>query len=107
MRLSNGGTASLQLSLNCKAGAGDTIVIGDQGTLLVNGEGVHLDGERIPVEATGPEGIEAQLQEFFAAICEGREPEASGQQVCATTMTALEGARFSLDRHTVVDTTSL
>lgn len=107
MRLSNGGSASLQLSLNCKAGAGDTIVIGDEGTLLIDGEGVHLDGERIPVEPVGPEGIEAQLREFLGAIREGREPEASGRQVCATTMTALEGGRLSLDRHTVVDATSL
>ena len=56
--------------------------------LLINGERVRLDGQAIPVEPSGPEGIEAQLREFLGAIREEREPEASGQQVCATTLTA-------------------
>jgi len=107
MRLSNGCMASLIHSLNCKMGVWDCLIMGEEETLLINGEGVHLNNDLIPVEGTGPEGMAGQLQEFLAAIREGREPEASGRQVMETTMTALEAARLSLDRRAVVETASL
>ena len=107
MRLSNGCMASLELALNCKVDARDCVVIGDEGTILVSGEGVRLNGELVPMEGSAAEVMEVQLREFLAAIREGREPEGPGQQVCSTTMTALEAARQSLDSHTVVQTASL
>ncbi|MCC6445846.1 MAG: Gfo/Idh/MocA family oxidoreductase [Armatimonadetes bacterium] len=107
MRLSNGCMASLTHSLNSKAGVADCVIIGDEGTLLIDSAGIHLNGEAVPAHDSGPDGMRVQLGEFFAAVREGREPEASGKQVIETTMTALEAARLSLESHTVIETASL
>lgn len=107
MRLSDGSVAALHLSCNSKQRAWDCVVMGDEGTLCVDGDALSVDGESVPVAGTAGGGMEAQLREFLGAIREGREPEASGRQVRDTTMAALEAARISLDSHQVVDAQGL
>jgi predicted dehydrogenase len=82
----------------------NTIITGTVGSMVVANERIVLDGEEMEV-SMGP-AMEHQLREFFDAIAEGREPEASGANV-RRTMQALEAARLSIASRQVVSTKSM
>ncbi len=85
LKAANGAICTLSLSFNNDGPLGTTFrYIGDTGTYiaryddLVNGKEEKIDVSQIDVSMNG---IELQDREFFAAIREGREPNASVQQV--------------------------
>ncbi len=101
MELANGMIATLNHSLNCNAGAWDTLIMGTEASMYITSTQIKINGEKIDVPM-GP-GTEVQLQEFISAIQEGREPEASGTNV-RRTMQALEAAKLSIASGQVVNT---
>jgi 2-hydroxy-4-carboxymuconate semialdehyde hemiacetal dehydrogenase len=85
LRAENGAICTLSLSFNNDGPLGTFFrYIGDSGTYvaryddLFNGKDEKLDVSRVAVSMNG---IELQDREFFAAIREGREPNASVAQV--------------------------
>jgi 2-hydroxy-4-carboxymuconate semialdehyde hemiacetal dehydrogenase len=93
---STGAICTLSLSFNNDGPLGTFFrYIGDSATYiaryddLVNGKEEKIDVSKV---AVSPNGIELQDREFFAAIREGREPNASVAQVlpCYRTLHALE-----------------
>jgi 2-hydroxy-4-carboxymuconate semialdehyde hemiacetal dehydrogenase len=85
LRAANGAICTLSLSFNNDGPLGTFFrYIGDTGTYiaryddLVNGKEEKIDVSRVDVSMNG---IELQDREFFAAIREGREPNASVAQV--------------------------
>ena len=85
LKAANGAICTLSLSFNNDGPLGTYFrYIGDTGTYiaryddLVNGKEEKIDVSKVDVSMNG---IELQDREFFAAIREGREPNASVQQV--------------------------
>jgi predicted dehydrogenase len=87
--------ATLTLSLNCHTDVWDTVIIGDEGSMLVTGQEVVVNGEPRPAPMHPSGGFVPQLAEFVSAVREGREPQASGADV-RRTMVALEAVKVSL-----------
>lgn len=101
MELANGMMATLNHSLNCAAGAWDTLIMGTGGSMYITNQRIAINGEKMDIPM-GP-AMEAQLKEFIDAIREAREPEASGANV-RKTMQALEAAKLSIARGQIIDT---
>ncbi|MBX3608151.1 MAG: Gfo/Idh/MocA family oxidoreductase [Piscinibacter sp.] len=85
LKAANGAICTLSLSFNNDGPLGTFFrYIGDSGTYiaryddLVNGKEEKIDVSKVDVSMNG---IELQDREFFAAIREGREPNASAAQV--------------------------
>jgi len=85
MKAENGAICTLSLSFNNDGPLGTFFrYICDQGTYiaryddLVNGKEEPIDVSQVDVSMNG---IELQDREFFAAIAEGREPNASAANV--------------------------
>ena len=96
LKSSTGAICTLSLSFNNDGPLGTFFrYIGDSGTYiaryddLVNGKDEKIDVSKVDVSMNG---IELQDREFFAAIREGREPNASVAQVlpCYRTLDKLE-----------------
>ena len=102
MELANGMIATLNHSLNCDAGAWDTLIMGTETSMHITNDQIRIGGEKMdaPLE---PDGMELQLREFIGAVQEGREPEASGVNV-RRTMQALEAAKLSIAKGQVINT---
>jgi 2-hydroxy-4-carboxymuconate semialdehyde hemiacetal dehydrogenase len=87
LQAANGALCTLSLSFNNEGPLGTYFrYIGDSGTYvaryddLYNGKDEKIDVSAVDVSMNG---IELQDREFFAAIREGREPNASAAQVLA------------------------
>jgi 2-hydroxy-4-carboxymuconate semialdehyde hemiacetal dehydrogenase len=93
MKVPSGSICTLSLSFNNKGPLGTFFrYICDNGTFLARYDEL-VDGEQKPIDVSKVDvsmnGIELQDREFFAAIKEGREPNASVQQ-CFTAMQVLD-----------------
>ncbi|HEX3836152.1 MAG TPA: Gfo/Idh/MocA family oxidoreductase [Steroidobacteraceae bacterium] len=96
LKVPSGAICTLSLSFNNDGPLGTFFrYICDNGTYLARYDDL-LDGNQKPIDvskvAVSMNGIELQDREFFSAIQEGREPNASVQQVlpCMRTLDALE-----------------
>ena len=93
MKVPSGAICTLSLSFNDKGPLGTFFrYIGDSGTYIARYDEL-VDGEQKPIDVSKVDvsmnGIELQDREFFAAIKEKREPNASVQQ-CFTAMQVLD-----------------
>ena len=93
MKVPSGAICTLSLSFNNKGPLGTFFrYIGDNGTYIARYDEL-VDGEQKPIDVSKVDvsmnGIELQDREFFAAIKEKREPNASVQQ-CFTAMQVLD-----------------
>jgi len=93
MKVPSGAICTLSLSFNNKGPLGTFFrYIGDTGTYIARYDEL-VDGEQNPIDVSKVDvsmnGIELQDREFFAAIKEHREPNASVQQ-CYTAMQVLD-----------------
>ncbi|HTR46171.1 MAG TPA: Gfo/Idh/MocA family oxidoreductase [Verrucomicrobiae bacterium] len=93
MKVPSGAICTLSLSFNNKGPLGTFFrYIGDSGTYIARYDEL-VDGEQKPIDVSKVDvsmnGIELQDREFFAAIKEKREPNASVQQ-CFTAMQVLD-----------------
>jgi 2-hydroxy-4-carboxymuconate semialdehyde hemiacetal dehydrogenase len=97
LRAANGAICTLSLSFNNDGPLGTFFrYIGDSATYIARYDDLYTGkDEKIDVSqvAVSMNGIELQDREFFAAIREGREPNASVAQVlpCYRTLHQLEG----------------
>src|SRR5579863_7807427 len=96
LKVPSGAICTLSLSFNNKGPIGTRFrYICDNGTYIARYDDL-LDGEENKIDVSKVDvsmnGIELQDREFFSAIQEGREPNASVQQVlpCMRTLDALE-----------------
>jgi len=89
LKAANGAICTLSLSFNNDGPLGTFFrYIGDSGTFIARYDDLvqsHSKGPEAPIDVSGVDvsmnGIELQDREFFAAIREGREPNASVAQV--------------------------
>lgn len=89
LKAANGAICTLSLSFNNDGPLGTFFrYIGDTGTYIARYDDLvqsHSQGSETPIEVSGVDvsmnGIELQDREFFAAIRDGREPNASVAQV--------------------------
>jgi 2-hydroxy-4-carboxymuconate semialdehyde hemiacetal dehydrogenase len=102
LKTPGGAVCSLSLSFNNKGPLGTFFrYICDNGTYiayyddLVDGDNKPIDISKVDVSMNG---IELQDREFFAAIKEGREPNASVAQ-CLTAMQTLDRLERFMDSH--------
>jgi predicted dehydrogenase len=99
-----GELASIHLSLNTSPEIHEAILVGTKGVMKLTeystGKpfefGYHLDlnGKRILSGEQIPSNYTLQLKEFLDAICRGRKPIVSGEEVL-NTMTVLDAVRLS------------
>jgi 2-hydroxy-4-carboxymuconate semialdehyde hemiacetal dehydrogenase len=96
LKVPSGAICTLSLSFNNDGPLGTFFrYICDNGTYIARYDDL-LDGNQKPIDVSKVDvsmnGIELQDREFFSAIQEGREPNASVQQVlpCMRTLDALE-----------------
>ena len=99
MKVPSGAICTLSLSFNNKGPQGTFFrYICDHGTYVAHYDDL-MDGDQKPVDiskvAVSMNGIELQDREFFAAIQEGREPNASVAQ-CLSAMQTLDRLEKSL-----------
>lgn len=104
MRAPDGALCSLALSFNNDGPFGSFFrYICDRGTYLARYDEL-VDGQQEPVDLSGispiTDGFELQAREFFAAIAEGREPNASFQQ-CLPAMMTLDRLERALAKGTM------
>jgi 2-hydroxy-4-carboxymuconate semialdehyde hemiacetal dehydrogenase len=100
LKIPSGPVCTLALSFNNKGPLGTFFrYICDNGTYLARYDEL-VDGDNNPIDLSGVavsnNGIELQDREFFAAIKEGREPNASIAQ-CHTAMQTLDRLEKSLE----------
>ena len=100
LKVPSGAICTLSLSFNNKGPQGTFFrYICDNGTYVAYYDDL-VDGEQKPIDLSKVDvsmnGIELQDREFFAAIQEGREPNASVEQ-CLTAMRVLDRLEKSLD----------
>jgi 2-hydroxy-4-carboxymuconate semialdehyde hemiacetal dehydrogenase len=99
MGVPSGALCTLALSFNNDGPLGTSFrYICDNGTYIARYDEL-VDGNELPVDLSGvavsTDGIEVQDREFFAAIAEGREPNASVRQ-CLDAMRTLDRLEQSL-----------
>ena len=101
MKTPSGAICTLSLSFNNEGPLGTFFrYICDNGTYIARYDDL-VDGTEKPIDLSGVavsmNGIELQDREFFSAIAEGREPNASVAQ-CLSAMRTLDRLEKSLDR---------
>ncbi|MGZ5930967.1 MAG: Gfo/Idh/MocA family oxidoreductase [Rhizomicrobium sp.] len=101
MKTPSGAICTLSLSFNNEGPLGTFFrYICDNGTYIARYDDL-VDGNEKPIDLSGVavsmNGIELQDREFFSAIAEGREPNASIAQ-CLSAMRTLDRLEKSLDR---------
>ena len=102
MKVPSGAICTLSLSFNNKGPLGTFFrYICDNGTYLARYDDL-VDGEQAPIDlshvAVSMNGIELQDREFFSAIRENHEPNASVAQ-CLTAMRTLDRLDTHLRSH--------
>ena len=79
MELEGGGIASLAFSMNSHISIHSALFIGTEGSLLIEGSKLSVNGEAVSLEKQNQ--FVPQMQEFVNAIRESREPMPSGRDV--------------------------
>ncbi len=102
LKTPGGAVCSLSLSFNNKGPLGTFFrYICDNGTYIAYYDDL-VDGDQKPIDISKVDvsmnGIDLQDREFFAAIKEGREPNASVAQ-CLTAMQTLDRLERFMDSH--------
>ena len=93
----NGAVSVLTQSVVCHTGGSDQHIIGSEGSMLVTGGRLRMNGKEVPVEGESRSGFQNQIGEFAACCLEGREPDANGRSV-RHTMAVIEAAKQSAER---------
>lgn len=101
MTHANGAVSILSQSVVCHSGAHDQYIIGSEGSMMMSGGKLLLNGKEVPVEGKSGEGMPNQVREFAECCLEGREPDASGRSV-RHTMAVIEAVKQSAERNEVV-----
>ena len=101
MTHANGAVSVLSQSVVCHSGAHDQYIIGSEGSLVMSGGKLLLNGKEAPVEGTSGEGMLNQVREFAECCLEGCEPDASGRSV-RHSMAVIEAAKQSAERNEIV-----
>ncbi len=100
MNHADGAVSVLTQSVVCQPGAGDQYIIGSEGSIVLAGGELTLNGEEVPVEEGN--GMVSQIREFATCCLAGETPDASGRSV-RRTMAVIEAAKQSAERDVPVD----
>jgi predicted dehydrogenase len=98
----NGAVSVLSQSVVCHSGAHDQYIIGSEGSMMLAGNRLLVNGEEVEVEGTTGGGMRNQIREFATCCLEGTEPDASGHSV-RHSMAIIEAAKESAERQAPVD----
>ena len=98
MNHANGAVSVLSQSVVCHSSAHDQYIIGSEGSMMLTGQKLVVNGKEVPVEGTSGDGMRNQIREFTECCLKGREPDASGKSV-RHTMAVIEAAKQSAERN--------
>jgi predicted dehydrogenase len=94
---------SYQHSYNASfADIGGVAYMGTEGTITLKGSEVRLNGERVEGVGTNVNNFAAEIKEFATAICENRQPMASGREI-RPVIAVMEAIIRSAATHEVVE----
>jgi len=98
MNHANGAVSVLSQSVVCHSSAHDQYIIGSEGSMMLSGQKLVVNGKEVLVEGTSGDGMRNQIREFAECCLEDREPDASGRSV-RHTMAVIEAAKQSAERN--------
>ena len=96
MTHANGTVSVVSQSVVSHGYAGDQLIIGSKGSMLLTTGSLSLNGETVDVEPANV-GMPRQIAEFARCCLHGGEPDANGRSVRAS-MAAIEAAKLSGER---------
>lgn len=102
MNHANGAVSVLSQTVVSHTGAHDQYIIGSEGSLMMSGQKLIMNGAEVQGIGSSGEGMKNQIREFAECCLEGREPDASGRSV-RHTMAVIEAAKQSAERNEPVD----
>jgi len=94
MALREGRMATVELSLNARPSAWESLIIGSEGSMYLRENSITV-GDEVE-EVPFSDGFVAQMEAFAHAIATGEPPDASGADVLKRCILPLEGAKRSL-----------
>ena len=77
----NGATSVLSQSVVCRSSAHDQYIVGSEGTLMLQGDRLLLNGEPVEVAGGARDGMARQMADLVDCCPTGRTPDASGTAV--------------------------
>ena len=96
MDFSDEKVASIVFSLRSRERRQETLIIGDESSLLVDLKNLSVDGEEVSFDDSKP-AFQLQMEEFVASIVEGRAPSVPGTDGVRT-MRVLDLARAASEQ---------
>ena len=97
MNHANGAISVLSQTVVSHTGAHDQYIIGSEGSMMLSGQKLIMNGGEVPNIGSSGDGMRNQIREFAECCLEGREPDASGRSV-RHTMAVIEAAKQSAER---------
>lgn len=105
MTHANGIMSVVSQSVVCHGYAGDQVIVGSEGSMILTASTLEVNGESVEVEGPGA-GMPNQIAEFVNCCVTGATPDASGTSV-RQSMAAIEAAKLSGERGQVVEVSEL
>lgn len=102
----NGAVSVLSQTVVSHTGAHDQYIVGSEGSMMLSGDKLTVNGQEASVEGSSREGMPNQIREFADCCLENREPDASGHSV-RHSMAVIEAAKLSAERNAPVQMSEL
>ncbi len=97
----NGAVSVLSQTVVSHTSAHDQYIVGSEGSMMLSGDKLTVNGQEVSVEGSSREGMSNQIREFADCCLENREPDASGHSV-RHSMAVIEAAKLSAERNAPV-----
>ena len=102
----NGAVSVLSQTVVSHTSAHDQYIVGSEGSMMLTGDKLTVNGEEVSVEGSSREGMSNQIREFATCCLQDREPDASGHSV-RHSMAVIEAAKLSAERNVPVQMSEL
>ena len=97
----NGAVSVLSQTVVSHTSAHDQYIVGSEGSMMLTGDKLTVNGEEVSVGGSSREGMSNQIREFATCCLKGSEPDASGHSV-RHSMAVIEAAKLSAERNVPV-----
>lgn len=105
--LADGSLATVEMSLNTRARAWESVIVGEKESMRISGQELEVGDEKFVVPLDPTAGFGPQLRNFVAAIHTAEPLIAAGEDVVRRCLLPLEGIKRSLETGAVIDLTRL
>jgi predicted dehydrogenase len=102
----NGAVSVLSQTVVSHTSAHDQYIVGSEGSMMLTGDKLTVNGEEVSVGGSSREGMSNQIREFATCCLKGSEPDASGHSV-RHSMAVIEAAKLSAERNVPVQMSEL